>query len=330
MHCIPLCAPYAGYTEGPVAKVEPVKGRGPMTGLFISFEGVDGVGKTTQVERLRAHFAALGCEVVVTREPGGTALGSAIRQILLHGVENVEHTGVADRAVESDAVSASGATGTTGDATKADIAKRAEALLFAADRAQHVAEVIRPALERGAVVITDRYLDSSLAYQAGGRELTADEIRDLSMWATCVLMPDRTYLLDMDPSAAHQRLQHGEDRMESAGDGFQDRTRRAFLHLAAREPSRFRVIDASWPIDTVWSHVKADADGVLYHTQMRAHDELVAAEHARAEAAALAAQSEKNAQSDTHTQSTAIVQPTVTVQSATAQKAAESRGAAVQ
>ena len=307
-----------------------------MTGLFISFEGVDGVGKTTQVERLRAHFATLGCEVVVTREPGGTALGSAIRQILLHGVEHVEHTGVADRAVESDAVSASGATGTTGttgttgDATKADIAKRAEALLFAADRAQHVAEVIRPALERGAVVITDRYLDSSLAYQAGGRELTADEIKNLSMWATCGLMPDRTYLLDMDPSAAHQRLQHGEDRMESAGDGFQDRTRHAFLHLAAREPSRFRVIDASWPIDTVWSHVKADADGVLYHTQMRAHDELVAAEQARAEAAALAAQSEKNAQSDTHTRPTATVQSAATVQPATAQKTAESRGAAVQ
>ena len=129
-----------------------------MQGIFISFEGVDGVGKTTQVERLRAYVEAQGRECVVTREPGGTVLGVAIRELLLGGVEGSD----------------------------ADIAPRAEALLFAADRAQHVAEVIRPALERGAVVITDRYLDSSLAYQAGGRELTAGEIRDLSMWRRAV------------------------------------------------------------------------------------------------------------------------------------------------
>ena len=141
-----------------------------MQGTFISFEGVDGVGKTTQVERLRAYVESQGRECVVTREPGGTALGVAIRKMLLHGVD-------------------------TGDENDcADIAPRTEALLFAADRAQHVAEVILPALQRGAVVITDRYLDSSLAYQAGGRELTAAEIRNLSMWATNGLLPERTYL----------------------------------------------------------------------------------------------------------------------------------------
>ena len=166
-----------------------------MNGLFVSFEGVDGVGKTTQVERLRAYLEAQGRTVVVTREPGGTALGKAIRQLLLHGV----------------------------DGGAVDIAPRAEALLFAADRAQHVAETIRPALERGEVVITDRYLDSSLAYQAGGRELTPEEIRSLSMWATNNLLPDRTYLLDMDPALSHHRLEHAEDRMESAGDDFQSR-----------------------------------------------------------------------------------------------------------
>ena len=199
-----------------------------MQGIFISFEGVDGVGKTTQVERLRAYVEAQGRECVVTREPGGTVLGVAVRKLLLGGIEGSD----------------------------ADIAPRAEALLF--DRAQHVVEVIRPALERGAVVITDRYLDSSLAYQAGGRELTADEIRDLSMWATCGLLPNRTYLLDLDPAQSHARLQHDEDRMESAGDDFQNRTRQAFLDLAKAESQRFRVIDASQSIEEVWLHIQSD------------------------------------------------------------------------
>ncbi|PST48419.1 dTMP kinase [Bifidobacterium callitrichos] len=215
-----------------------------MAGLFISFEGVDGVGKTTQVERLRAYLESRGLGVVVTREPGGTALGRAIRRLLLHGVD--VH-GVDD-----------GASGRS-----ADIAPRAEALLFAADRAQHVAETIRPALERGEVVITDRYLDSSLAYQAGGRELTAAEIRELSTWATDSLLPVRTYLLDMDPSLSHSRLTHDADRMESAGNEFQHRTRRAFLDLAAGEPERFRVIDASRSIDEVWATIQTDIDELL-------------------------------------------------------------------
>ena len=213
-----------------------------MQGMFISFEGVDGVGKTTQVERLRAQ----GRECVVTREPGGTALGVAIRGMLLHGV-----------AAADAGVPANKADGGR-QPEPADIAPRTEALLFAADRAQHVAEVIRPALERGAVVITDRYLDSSLAYQAGGRELTLKEIRDLSLWATNGLLPERTYLLDMDPAASHARLRHSEDRMESVGDDFQNRTRNAFLELARDEPERFRVIDASQSIEEVWQRIEHD------------------------------------------------------------------------
>lgn len=212
-----------------------------MQGTFISFEGVDGVGKTTQVERLRVYVESQGRECVVTREPGGTALGVAIRRMLLHGVDTDN-------------------TDNEGDC--ADIAPRTEALLFAADRAQHVAEVIVPALQRGAVVVTDRYLDSSLAYQAGGRELTPAEIRNLSMWATNGLLPERTYLLDMDPSLSHARLQHAEDRMEAAGGEFQRRTRAAFLDLAAGEPERFRVIDASHSIEDVWTRIKADFDGI--------------------------------------------------------------------
>ena len=229
-----------------------------MAGLFISFEGVDGVGKTTQAERLRGWLEAQGHTVVVTREPGGTALGRAIRKLLLHGVAEEP----------SNAASDSAAPGGSADSASvpADIAPRAEALLFAADRAQHVAETIRPALERGEVIITDRYLDSSLAYQAGGRELTAAEIRSLSMWATNNLLPDRTYLLDMDPALSHNRLQHAEDRMESAGDDFQNRTRRAFLDLAAAEPDRFRVIDASQSIEQVWQAIRQDIDALLKET----------------------------------------------------------------
>lgn len=200
-----------------------------MNGLFVSFEGVDGVGKTTQVERLRAYLEAQGRTVVVTREP---------RHCVRQG-----HSPTAVARCGWGAV---------------DIAPRAEALLFAADRAQHVAETIRPALERGEVVITDRYLDSSLAYQAGGRELTPEEIRSLSMWATNNLLPDRTYLLDMDPALSHHRLEHAEDRMESAGDDFQSRTRQAFLDLAAAEPNRFRVIDASQSIEAVWAAIESD------------------------------------------------------------------------
>lgn len=190
-------------------------------GLFISFEGVDGAGKTTQVNLLADYLRTLGREVVVTREPGGTALGTQIRAMLLTANPDEE------------------------------ISSRTEALLFAADRAQHVSEVIRPALEHGAIVITDRYLDSSLAYQSGGRELTADDIRTLSMWATNNLLPARTYLLDIDPRASHTRLEHAEDRMESAGDDFQQRTRTAFLELAAAQPQRFRVIDAQQSVEKI-------------------------------------------------------------------------------
>lgn len=185
-----------------------------LKGVFISFEGIDGVGKTTQVEALRDFLQARGLEVVVTREPGGTQLGKQLRDILLHG----------------GAISA-----------------RAEALLFAADRAQHAAQIIIPALQRGAVVITDRYIDSSLAYQSGGRELTMQDVRDLSEWASNCLWPNRTYLLDMSEQDAAVRLHGQADRMESAGLDFTRRTREAFLDLAKQNAQRFCVLDATLP-----------------------------------------------------------------------------------
>lgn len=188
-----------------------------MSGLFISFEGGDGAGKTTQLTRLAEWVAqATGLEVVRTREPGGTELGRTLRQVLLHG---------------------------------ADIDARTEALLFAADRAHHVAALIRPALARGAVVLTDRYLDSSVAYQGGGRELSAEQVEELSLFATDHLLPAVTVLLDLDPAHLPERLVGDPDRMERADGEFHRRTRAAFLDRAARDPGRWLVLDAARGIE---------------------------------------------------------------------------------
>ncbi|WP_114588404.1 dTMP kinase [Microbacterium arborescens] len=187
-------------------------------GLWITLEGGDGSGKTTQATALEAWLRESGREVVRTREPGGSDVGVLIRDIVLH------HRG--------------------------DIAPRAEAMLYAADRAHHVATVVRPALDRGAVVVQDRYLDSSVAYQGAGRVLDAGEVRDLSLWATDGALPDITVLLDLDPAAARARLDADDkpfDRLEAEKADFHERVRTAFLGLAAAEPERFLVLDASRP-----------------------------------------------------------------------------------
>lgn len=182
------------------------------TGLFVSFEGGDGAGKSTQLRLLGGALEALGREVVLTREPGGTALGAAIRQVLLHG----DH-----------------------------VAPRAEALLFAADRAHHVATVIQPALERGEDVLTDRYLDSSIAYQGVARALRHDDVRDLSLWATQGLLPDLTVLLDVSAEQGRARRGGVHDRLEREDDSFHEAVRQGFLRLAAQDPDRYLVLDAS-------------------------------------------------------------------------------------
>lgn len=183
-----------------------------MSGLFISFEGGDGAGKSTQVHLLAHWLRQQHREVVTTREPGGTELGRTLRTELLHGQ---------------------------------DIDARTEALLFAADRAHHVASLIRPALARGAVVLTDRYLDSSVAYQAAGRELAADDVERLSLWATNGLLPALTVLLDLPAEQLQERLGREGDRMERAGMEFHRRTRQAFLDRAAADPQRWLVLDAT-------------------------------------------------------------------------------------
>ena len=193
-------------------------------GVFVSFEGGDGSGKTTQIGLLGDWFTRLGHEVIVTREPGGTTLGAELRRLVLHGE---------------------------------DMAPRTEALLYAADRAHHVSTVVRPALARGAVVVTDRYLDSSVAYQAGGRELGADEVENLSLWATGGLLPHVTVLLDLDPAVGVARVPGGLDRLERAGAAFHERTREAYLARAAAHPERIAVVDASLPVEDVHALVVA-------------------------------------------------------------------------
>jgi dTMP kinase len=205
-----------------------------MSGLFITFEGGDGVGKSTQVARLVEHLQTLGQNVVTTREPGGTELGVEIRNIVLH------HRG--------------------------DIAPRAEALLYAADRAHHIATFVRPALERGEIVIQDRYFDSSVAYQGAGRVLDGQEIRDISLWATESLIPDLTILLDLDPQQARVRLDAEDkvfDRLENEKQDFHTRVREGFLALAAAEPQRWLVLNAADDRDVLAASIATAVNNLL-------------------------------------------------------------------
>ncbi len=190
--------------------------------MFLSFEGVDGCGKTTQLGLLRAHLQKLGKEVVATREPGGTRLAEALRETLLNAKSDGE------------------------------IAPAAELLLFGAARAQHVAEIIRPALARGAFVLSDRFGDSSVAYQGGGLGLNFDFIRRMNGFATGDLKPALTFFLDLDPEAAYQRRRHeGEDRIEARGLEFQAKVRAGYLQIAQLEPERFLVWDAARSAATI-------------------------------------------------------------------------------
>jgi len=209
----------------------------PARGLWVTFEGGDGAGKTTQAALLEQWLQQQGRTVVRTREPGGTEVGTLIRDIVLH------HRG--------------------------DIAPRAEALLYAADRAHHVATLVRPALARGEVVIQDRYLDSSVAYQGAGRVLDADEVRRLSLWATEGALPDVTVLLDLDPAAARERLDADDkpfDRLEAERADFHERVRAGFLSLAASEPERFEVIDARLAVDEIAARVRRRVAAALSGT----------------------------------------------------------------
>ncbi len=205
-----------------------------MAGLFITFEGGDGSGKSTQAELLSAWLTDAGHTVVRSREPGGTDLGVELREIVLH--------------------------------RKGLIAPRAEALIYAADRAHHIATKVRPAVDRGEIVIQDRYLDSSVAYQGAGRVLDPKEIRDISLWATEGFMPDLTILLDLDETIGRERLDEARtkyDRLEAEERDFHARVRAGYLELATAEPDRFLVLSATDPIETIATAVRARVEALL-------------------------------------------------------------------
>ena len=203
-----------------------LESRFSVAGLFITFEGIDGVGKSTQADLLEAFLADAGRTVIRTLEPGGTELGQEIRHLLLH--------------------------------RKGEVAPRAEALLYAADRAHHVATKVRPAIQAGQVVIGDRYFDSSVAYQGAGRELDRAEVRNISLWAVEGLLPDLTILLDLDAEVAlSRRNQTGAapDRLEREKVEFFEAVRSAYLELAAAEPERFLVVDAAQTIEAMQAQI---------------------------------------------------------------------------
>jgi dTMP kinase len=190
--------------------------------MFVTFEGLDGSGKTTQARLLQARLEADGVEVVATREPGGTELGEQVRNLVLHG---------------------------------GHVTPWAEALRYAASRAQHVDELIRPALERGASVLCDRYLDSSVAYQGVARGLGLERVLELNLVAVGGLLPDRTFLLLIDPGLIGERLRREHDRLESEDADFHARVDEGYRRLAERFPERIVALDGTRPAEELAEEV---------------------------------------------------------------------------
>jgi len=205
-----------------------------MTGVFVVFEGGDGVGKSTQASLLASWLAQRGHEVVRTFEPGDTPAGATMRAIVL-------------------------------DPATGDLDPWAEALLYAADKAQHLREVVRPALARGAVVVCDRYVDSMLAYQGAGRTLPLDQVAQVAQWATGGLRPDLTVLLDLDPGEGVAAIAD-KDRLEGAGAEFHARVREGFWSFATADPARYLVMPARLPADEIAAAVRARVTALLEGT----------------------------------------------------------------
>lgn len=201
-------------------------------GLFITFEGGDGAGKSTQIDLLADHLRSRGCEVLLTREPGGTKISEKIRGVLL-------------------------------DSENREMAPVTEMMLYAAARAQLVAEVIKPALSEGKVVICDRFLDSSLAYQSYGRDL-GDAVLEVNQYAIDGCMPDVTIYLRVDPQTGRQRIQtRDQDRIESESERFHDRVHEGYEQLCLRYPDRITAIDAGGTIEEISQAIRAEVTGKI-------------------------------------------------------------------
>ena len=192
-------------------------------GLFITFEGPDGCGKTTQMNLLAQYFEKKGKKVVLTREPGGKGLGEKVREILLN--------------------------------YNGEVSDRCESFLFLADRAQNIDIIVKPAVEKGKIVLCDRHIDSTVAYQGYGRGLDINEINILNNLATGGKKPDLTLVFDVDVETSMKRVGKEKDRMESAGIDFHNRVRNGYLELAKQEPTRIKVLDATKTIEEIHEKV---------------------------------------------------------------------------
>lgn len=196
-----------------------------IKGLFITFEGIDGCGKSTQLNLLAEHLEKQGLDVLKTREPGAKGLGEKVREILLN--------------------------------YEGKVSSNCESFLFLADRAQHIDIIIKPAIESGKIVLCDRHIDSTLAYQGYGRKLDKEQIKSLNNIATSDIKPDLTFVFDIDVETALSRVGKSKDRMESAGIEFFERTREGYLEIAKEEPDRVKVIDSNDTIENIFAQVKS-------------------------------------------------------------------------
>ena len=195
-------------------------------GLFITFEGIDGCGKSTQLNLLSEYLKSEGLQVVITREPGAKGLGEKLREILLN--------------------------------YEGDVSSNCEAFLFLADRAQHIDTLVKPAIEAGKVVLCDRHTDSTIAYQGYGRGVDLEQIKMLNRIATSGLVPDLTFVFDLDVEISQMRVGKTKDRMESAGDDFHNRVRKGYLEITKQEPERVKVINSDDSIENIFEKVKQE------------------------------------------------------------------------
>lgn len=200
-------------------------------GLFITFEGIDGCGKTTQIELLKESLEKKGYTVLLTREPGAKGLGEKLREILLN--------------------------------YDGEVSSNCESFLFLADRAQHIDTIIKPAIDKGVIVLCDRHTDSTVAYQGYGRLLDLEQIYQLNKIATNGIIPDITFILDIDIDTSLQRIGKGRDRMENSGREFFERVRKGYIEISEKEPQRVKLLQGNSPIKDIQNKISDYVQGLL-------------------------------------------------------------------